>query len=573
MPSHRKKRVRTDLNPFRKQRDSHTDEDKKELRKHHQKDPSLKHKDLIEWFLQRTGKRVTQGLISQWLSDKYVHLDDLKLRPQDPRSYRQRQAKWPLIEAPLFEFQQKMQRANLPCTEDLLKETARRLWEKIPEYKDLATPAFSNGYIDGFKMRFKIKRYKKFRESESAPLEESEPLMEKLREISRQYPMEDQYNMDETGLFWKLIPDSGLATEQQHGRKIEKIRLTIALTSNADGSRKLDPWIINKFLNPRCFGRDGAAIKGRPLHWRANKKAWMITSIMLEYLKWFDRQMSKPTLLLLDGFSAHECAINTLKDSENPPFQLRWTRVEFLPPNTTSHWQPMDQGIIKAFKAYYKKMWLQFMVDCVEQDINVLKQINLCFVVRWILLAWNKVAPKTIENCWIKSTVLGRKQTVEKAPKGWEPEQNFVDEAEQLLKELQQKKVIKEKENLDSILNPAEEVIEDLQGDIFDQVVDIFIPEELEEEDSTPPVKIKEKEVLEMLQRLQLYEESQEEKNNKLLFDLSRYERDVRGRMARNRPIQAKIDEMFTKKTSSEGIDGNGDVFESPEDSEMAICI
>ncbi len=134
-----------------------------------------------------------------------------------------------------------MQRANLPCTEDLLKETARRLWEKIPEYKDLATPAFSNGYIDGFKMRFKIKRYKKFGESESAPLEESEPLMEKLREISRQYPMEDQYNMDETGLFWKLIPDSGLATEQQHGRKIEKIRLTIALTSNADGSRKLDP--------------------------------------------------------------------------------------------------------------------------------------------------------------------------------------------------------------------------------------------------------------------------------------------------------------------------------------------
>ena len=118
---------------------------------------------------------------------------------------------------------------------------------------------------------------------------------------------------------------------------------------------------------------------------------------------------------------------------------------------------------------------------------------------------------------------MGRKQTVENAPKGWEPEQNFVDEAEQLLKELQQKKVIKEKIDLDSVLNPVGEVIEDLQGDIFDQVVDIFVPEELEEEeeDSTPPVKIKEKEVLEMLQRLQQYEESQEEKNSKLLFDLS----------------------------------------------------
>jgi hypothetical protein len=56
----------------------------------------------------------------------------------------------------------------------------------------------------------------------------------------------------------------------------------------------------------------------------------------------------RTVLLLIDNFSAHELAtelVSGLKGLEN-------TRVIWLPANTTSHWQPMDQGIIAQFKLY-----------------------------------------------------------------------------------------------------------------------------------------------------------------------------------------------------------------------------
>jgi hypothetical protein len=276
----------------------------------------------------------------------------------------------------------------------------------------------------------------------------------------------------------------------------------------------------------------------------------MDTQIMLEYLQWFDRQMRRPTLLLIDGFSAHECAVNTLLESENPPFTLQHTRVEFLPANTTSHFQPLDQGIIRAFKAYYRRKWLQFMVDCVYDEKDPLKEVDLLHVVRWLLFAWEEVSQETMSNCWIRSTCLGKKHTVEKKPKGWEDEDDVVSEAAQLLEELEKKKVVKEKMSVEMVLAPPEEVIQDSQGDILEQVVEIYCQEvEPEPEDeSTPEIKIKETEVLAMLEKLQLYEEGQEVKNNKLLTEICRYERQVRGRMASNKPIQQTIDQLWGRK-------------------------
>jgi hypothetical protein len=82
------------------------------------------------------------------------------------------------------------------------------------------------------------------------------------------------------------------------------------------------------------------------------------------------------------------------------------------------------------------------------------------------------------------------------------------------------------------------------------------VPEEVEIENSTLEVKIKEIEVLAMLKKLQLYEEGQETKNNKLLIEICRYKRQVRGRMNANRPIQQTIDQLFATQTST--LQGDG---------------
>jgi len=58
------------------------------------------------------------------------------------------------------------------------------------------------------------------------------------------YPPKDKFNIDESGLWWKLTPNQTLATEAGSGSKALKDRITLAFTCNADGSKKLDTWVI-----------------------------------------------------------------------------------------------------------------------------------------------------------------------------------------------------------------------------------------------------------------------------------------------------------------------------------------
>ena len=71
--------------------------------------------------------------------------------------------------------------------------------------------------------------------------------------------------------------------------------------------------------------------------------------IMEEYLRWLDNKMrveGRKVLLLLDNFSGHELSVQLVSGLEG----LDNVRIEWLPANTTSHWQPLDQGIITGFK-------------------------------------------------------------------------------------------------------------------------------------------------------------------------------------------------------------------------------
>ena len=53
--------------------------------------------------------------------------------------------------------------------------------------------------------------------------------------------------------------------------------------------------------------------------------------------------------LLIDGFSAHSTELDLIEAER----RLNNVKVMFLPPNTTSMSQPVNQGIIQTWKAYY----------------------------------------------------------------------------------------------------------------------------------------------------------------------------------------------------------------------------
>jgi hypothetical protein len=154
-----------------------------------------------------------------------------------------------------------------------------------------------------------------------------------VRALATEYSPENTLNIDETGLFWKMVPDRTLATKAGSGGKKSKDRVTLAFTCSAT-SKKEEPWVISKSKNPRCFkGINRSLVR---VKYRWNKSKWMTGLIIEEYLQWLDNKMraeGRKVLLLLDNFSGHDLGVELVGGKEG----LDNIRIEWLPANTTSH--------------------------------------------------------------------------------------------------------------------------------------------------------------------------------------------------------------------------------------------
>ena len=137
--------------------------------------------------------------------------------------------------------------------------------------------------------------------------------------------------------------------------------------------------VIGKSRNPRCFSKISAD-KLR-VSYRNKKKAWMTTGIFEDWLKSFDQQMRKEkrnVLLFVDNATSH------------PTLQMNNVKLQFLPANTTSVCQPMDQDIIQAAaKLKYRKRQLQYVISEMDQNVHMcgtelLKQMSVLDAIFWI---------------------------------------------------------------------------------------------------------------------------------------------------------------------------------------------
>ena len=77
---------------------------------------------------------------------------------------------------------------------------------------------------------------------------------ERLPEIIHGCKPEGVWNMDESGCFWKPLPDKGFAQKGKacHDGKSSKVRLMVAFFVNASGDKE-KAVVIWKFAKPRCF--------------------------------------------------------------------------------------------------------------------------------------------------------------------------------------------------------------------------------------------------------------------------------------------------------------------------------
>ncbi|GFT66566.1 tigger transposable element-derived protein 1 [Trichonephila clavipes] len=81
------------------------------------------------------------------------------------------------------------------------------------------------------------------------------------------YSADQVFNADETGLYWKKLPNRTYIAKDEKtasGHKASKDRVTLLLCSNASGDRMLKPLLINKSLRPRAL--KGKDLKQLPVH-------------------------------------------------------------------------------------------------------------------------------------------------------------------------------------------------------------------------------------------------------------------------------------------------------------------
>ncbi|KAF7685383.1 Tigger transposable element-derived protein 6, partial [Cucumispora dikerogammari] len=213
-----------------------------------------------------------------------------------------------------------------------------------------------------------------------------------IKTLIERYGKENIYNMDETGIFYKTIPSKSVCNKSRKGFKNFKDRVSIMLCCNMNGKDRLHPLIIGKSKKPRCFKKFSDKTS---VDYTSSRRAWMTSEIFNDWLsKWNTKlkKNNKKILLLLDNCPAHKC-----RD------QLSQIELMFLPKNSTGELQPLDNGIIRTFKANFEKYKLNFILEKVENEFGVYesyKKPNLVDVITFSDLAWSDVSEKTILNCF-----------------------------------------------------------------------------------------------------------------------------------------------------------------------------
>ena len=106
---------------------------------------------------------------------------------------------------------------------------------------------------------------------------------------------------------------------------------------------------------------------------------------------------------------------------------------------------------------------------------------------------------------------------------------------------------IEEAMSIESFLNPEIETVDDINEDIFEQIVEAHAdddcePESGDETSSVAPVSLSE--ALAGLATLRLYEEQQEDESREVIRSLNRLERELLGKRA-NQGTQMQIDSYF----------------------------
>ncbi|XP_053649240.2 uncharacterized protein [Cherax quadricarinatus] len=202
--------------------------------------------------------------------------------------------------------------------------------------------------------------------------------------LLRDYKSRDIFSASEAALFYNLLPDRSLAMKGEDGHKWTwvKERLTFMVAVNMDGSDKLPLLVIGQMKDPKIFHN----VETLPLPYEANDSAMMTSSIFENWVLQLDEQyqnLNRNIVILVNACPAHPNIDN-----------LRCVRLIFLPKETTSQLQPVEQGIIQNLKTIYRRFVLERLIEHSEKGQDY--EVTVLEAMEFLEEAWKQVKTELI---------------------------------------------------------------------------------------------------------------------------------------------------------------------------------
>jgi transposase len=202
-----------------------------------EKDRGLSHRQLSDRF------QVSVGSVSNILKRKLEYTNDYETNRNKKVKRKLRDDTNFNINENVYEWFVSQRSKHIPISGPILQEYARGVAEQL----GTSTPfKASNGWLDRFRSRYNIQFRAISGEARSVDTNTVEDWKTRLHSIIEHYDPKNVFNVDETGLFFKLLPDQSYSLDRNdcRGGKKSKERYTVMLCTNWSGNEKMKPVVI-----------------------------------------------------------------------------------------------------------------------------------------------------------------------------------------------------------------------------------------------------------------------------------------------------------------------------------------